>query len=171
MIITDPIYQDADKAREHLESIRWPDGPVCPHCGSVDKASAIKANAKAEVRKGLYFCGACRQQFTVTVGTVYERSKIPLNKWVLATHLMAASKTAMSAHQMHRMLGITYKSAWFMCHRIREAMKSITPSHMGGKGEQIQADDTYIGLEALQKLQERVEAQSANRRVGRAQLQ
>jgi transposase-like protein len=145
MLITDPIYQNADKAREHLEKIRWPDGPICPHCGAIDQASAIKANSKAKVRKGLYFCNACREQFTVTVGTVYERSKIPLNKWILATHLMAASKTAMSAHQLHRMLGITYKTAWFMCHRIREAMRELAPGPMGGEGGQVQADETVIG--------------------------
>jgi transposase-like protein len=140
MDLANPIYQDADKAREHLEAIRWPDGPICPHCGTLDRGSKIEGG-----RKGLYFCNACRQQYTVTVGTVYERSKIPLNKWLLATHLMTSSKTAISAHQLHRMLGLTYKSSWFMCHRIREAMNDIKPEPMGGPEGHVQSDETYIG--------------------------
>jgi transposase-like protein len=140
MNLSDPIYHDANKAREHLESLLWPDGAVCPHCGVCERGSKISGG-----RPGLYFCNACREQYTVTVGTVFERSKIPLNKWVLATHLMSASKTGVSAHQLHRMLGLTYKSAWFMCHRIREAMKITNKSPMGGEGEQVQADETYQG--------------------------
>ena len=140
MNLSNPIYHDADKAREHLEALLWADGPVCPHCQTRDRASKIKGG-----RKGLYFCNACRQQFTVTVGTVFERSKIPLNKWVLATHIMSASKTGVSAHQLHRMLDITYKSAWFLCHRIREAMCGTNKSPMGGEGEQVQSDETYFG--------------------------
>ena len=140
MNLSDPIYHNADKAREHLEALLWPDGPVCPHCKERDRASKISGG-----RAGLYFCNACREQFTVTVGTVFERSKLPLNKWVMATHFMSASKTGISAHQLHRMLGITYKSAWFMCHRIREAMKDTDPSPMGGNGEQVQVDETYQG--------------------------
>ena len=142
MNLLNPIYQDADKAREHLEALLWPDGVVCPHCTSRDRSSKISGG-----RDGLYFCNTkdCRKQFSVTVGTVFERSKLPLNKWLLATHLMSASKTGMSAHQLHRMLGITYKSAWFMCHRIREAMKDTDKTPMGGEGEQIQVDETYTG--------------------------
>jgi transposase-like protein len=140
MNLSDPIYHDADKARAHLEGIMWPDGPVCPHCKERDRASSIKGG-----RAGLYFCNACREQYTVTVGTVFERSKIPLNKWVLATHLMSASKTGISDHQLHRMLGITYKSAWFMCHRIREAMKGNDNSPMGGPDTEVQVDETYQG--------------------------
>ena len=117
MNLSNAIYHNADKARDHLEALLWADGPVCPHCKVRDHASKIKGG-----RAGLMFCNACRMQFSVTVGTVFERSKIPLNKWVLATHMMSASKTGVSAHQLHRMLDITYKSAWFMCHRIREAM-------------------------------------------------
>jgi transposase-like protein len=141
MNLSNPIYHDADKAREHLEALLWPDGPCCPHCQTTDRASKIKGG-----RAGLYFCNVCRQQFTVTVGTVFERSKIPLNKWVLATHFMSASKTGVSAHQLHRMLDITYKSAWFMCHRIREAM-GVDPKGpaMGGEGQQVQSDETYLG--------------------------
>lgn len=142
MNLLNPIYQDADKAREHLEALLWPDGVVCPHCTSRDRSSKISGG-----RDGLYFCNTkdCRKQFSVTVGTVFERSKLPLNKWLLATHLMSASKTGISAHQLHRMLGITYKSAWFMCHRIREAMKDTDKTPMGGEGEQIQVDETYTG--------------------------
>lgn len=138
MNLSNPIYHDADKAREHLEALLWPDGVICPHCQERGRASKTKGG-----RAGLYFCNACREQFTVTVGTVFERSKIPLNKWVLATHLMSASKTGISAHQLHRMLEITYKSAWFMCHRIREAMGDTDKSAMGGSGGQVQVDETF----------------------------
>jgi transposase-like protein len=142
--MTDNIYQphflDEDKAREHLEAIRWPDGPECPHCGLVN---ATKLEGKAH-RKGLYQCNACREQFSVTVGTVFERSKVPLHKWLLATHLMCSSKKGISAHQLHRMLGVTYKTAWFMAHRIREAMKQ-DGGPLGGSGHDVEADETYIG--------------------------
>jgi transposase-like protein len=138
--LQNPIFTDDDKAREYLESIRWPEGPVCPHCGVLEKSSAIKGG-----RAGLYFCNACRKQYTVTVGTVYERSKVGLSKWLLATYLLSSSKKGMSAHQIHRMLGVTYKTAWFMCHRIREAMIDSNPGPMGGKGKVVEADETYIG--------------------------
>jgi transposase-like protein len=141
--LTAPQFTDADKAREALEAVRWPNGPVCPHCGSVDE-QVTKMEGKAH-RAGLYNCKGCRKQFSVTVGTVYERSKIPLNKWLLATHLMAAGKKGTSAHQLHRMLGITYKSAWFMAMRIREAMKDTSTDPLGGEGQHIEADETYIG--------------------------
>lgn len=143
--MTDNIYQphflDADKAREHLESIRWPDGPECPHCGLIN-ATALKGKKH---RKGLYQCNACREQFSVTVGTVFERSKVPLHKWLLANHLIVSSKKGISAHQLHRMLGVTYKTAWFMMHRIREAMKSTPTGPMGGEGRTVEADETYFG--------------------------
>lgn len=145
MNLTDPIYSDPDKAREHLESILWPEGPVCPHCGSVEGLAKLQG---VKHRAGLYYCNACKGQFTVTVGTVLERSKIPLNKWVLAFHLYAASKKGMSAHQLHRMLGITYKSAWFMAHRIREAMRELNPTPMGGQNKVVEADETYVGGKA-----------------------
>jgi len=141
--LTNPIFQDADKAREYLEASRWPNGPVCPHCGSTDE-NVAKLGGKS-TRPGLYACKGCRGHFSVTVGTVYERSHIPLNKWLLATHLMCAGKKGTSAHQLHRMLGITYKSAWFMAHRIREAMKDTSTEPMGGAGKHVEADETYIG--------------------------
>ena len=142
--IQNAAYTKEDKAREALEAVRWPDGPVCPHCGNIDQDKIARATGKA-VRPGLYYCAACNGQFTVTVGTVMERSKIPISMWLLAMHLMGASKKGMSAHQMHRMLGVTYKSAWFMCHRIREAMRNDKPSGMGGVGHQVQSDETYYG--------------------------
>ena len=126
-----PHFQDADKAREYLEKLRWTNGPVCPHCGVEGAHYALKG---ASHRPGLMKCADCRKQFSVTVGTVFERSKIPLNKWLMAVHLMCASKKAISSHQLHRMLGVTYKSAWFMTHRIREAMKPGSTGLMGTGG-------------------------------------
>jgi transposase-like protein len=142
--LTKPIYNDEDAARVHMEAQMWPDGPVCPHCGT-QEATALQGKAH---RKGLYQCNACREQFSVTVGTVFERSKIPLHKWVLATHLMAASKKGMSAKQIERMLGLSYKSAWFVCHRIREAMRDDDASPLGGEGKTVESDETFIGGKA-----------------------
>lgn len=137
-----PRFNKEPAARRYLERVRWPDGPVCPHCGGMERAHRIKGKG---ARRGLWFCGHCRKQFTVTVGTVFERSKIPLHKWLLATHLLCASKKGMSSHQLHRMLGVTYKTAWFMTHRIREAMRDLTPSPMGGKAKIVESDETYFG--------------------------
>lgn len=134
-----------DAARSFLEKMRWPDGAVCPHCGVVGEAYRLKPkpNGKAHVRKGVWKCGGCREQFTVTVGTIFEDSHIPLCKWLLAIHLLCASKKGMSAHQLHRMLGITYKSAWFMAHRIRYAMvQEPLKSKLSGT---VEVDETYIG--------------------------
>jgi transposase-like protein len=146
MNLTNPIFTDADKAREHLEAVQWPNGPVCPHCGNVDAARITKLAGKS-TRPGVYKCKECSKPFTVTVGTVFERSHIPLNLWLLASALMASSKKGFSAHQMHRSMGITYKSAWFMEHRLREAMKETTTSSgpIGGEGKTVEADETYIG--------------------------
>ena len=143
-----PHFQDADKAREYLEALRWPDGPICPHCGCIGGHYALKGKAH---RPGLWKCKDCRKQFSVTVKTVFERSKIPLNKWLLAVHLMCASKKAISSHQIHRMLGVTYKSAWFMTHRIREAMKPEGGGLMGPNGGVVEADETYWGNNGKQK--------------------
>ena len=142
--IQNPAYSDEDAARAALEAIRWPDGPVCPHCGNLDREKIARGAGKAH-RPGLYYCAACNGQFTVTVGTVMERSKIPLSKWLMAMHLMASSKKGVSSHQLHRMLGVTYKTAWFLSHRIREAMKDDSPTPLGGEGKSVQADETYIG--------------------------
>jgi transposase-like protein len=137
-------FTDEEAARKHLEGIRWPEGPICPHCGVIDRASAIKGG-----RKGLMFCNACRAQFSVTVGTVFERSKIPLHTWLYANHLLCSSKKGMSAHQLHRTLGVTYKTAWFMAHRIRKAMEPAegTPP-LGGEGKTVEADEMFIGKKA-----------------------
>ena len=137
-----PHFQDADKAREYLEALRWPDGPICPHCGCIGDHYALKGKSH---RPGLWKCKDCRKQFSVTVGTAFERSKIPLNKWLMAVHLMCASKKAISSHQIHRMLGVTYKSAWFMTHRIREAMVSGNRGLLGTGGGTVEVDETYWG--------------------------
>lgn len=144
--LTDPIFNNEDKARAHLEAIRWADGVYCPHCGNTDAETIRRLEGKS-TRPGLFQCNECRQHFTVTVGTVMERSKIPLAKWVLGFHLYAASKKGMSANQLGRMLGVTYKTAWFMAHRIREAMKEDVKSAgpIGGEGKTVEADETYIG--------------------------
>ncbi len=142
--IQNRAFSDDDAAREALEAIRWPDGPYCPHCGNADQDKIAKGEGKA-TRPGLYYCAACNGQFTVTVGTVMERSKIPHPKWLFAMHLMGASKKGMSALQLQRMLGVTYKTAWFLCHRIRKAMTPNTRGPLGGEGKIVEADETYIG--------------------------
>ncbi len=143
-----PMFTDENAAREALEAVRWPDGPVCPHCGSVERIALI-AGEKHSHRPGLYYCNDCKGQFTVTVGTVFERSKIPLTKWWLATYLLGSSKKGMSSHQLHRMLGVTYKTAWFMTHRIREAMREgKIPGGMGGANKVVEIDETYVGGKA-----------------------
>lgn len=142
--IQNAAFTNEEKAREALEAVRWPEGPFCPHCGNLDQTKIAKSQGKA-ARPGLYYCAACNGQFTVTVGTVMERSKIPLTKWLFAMHLMGASKKGISALQLQRMLGVTYKTAWFLCHRIREAMVTKPRGPLGGEGKIVEADETYIG--------------------------
>ena len=151
-------FHNEHTARKHLEAIHWPDGPICPHCGVIDNSSRIKGKS---ARPGLWFCGDCRKQFTVTVGTLFERSKVPLHKWLLAVHLMSASKKGMSAHQLHRMLGVTYKTAWFMAHRIREGMREFNPGPLGGVNKVVEADETYIGGKAKNRKGGRVPPKEA----------
>ncbi len=153
-----PRFQSADAAREHLEALHWPEGPFCPHCGSLNatrlpaqRGRKTKAHPEGVLRKGVVQCNDCRKQYTVTVGTVFERSKVALNKWLLANHLLCASKKGMSGHQMARMLGVTYKTAWFMMHRIREAMKDTHSGPMGGHGVTVEADETYVGGKEMNK--------------------
>ena len=142
----DPMFHDEDKAREALEAELWPDGPVCRHCGNADASKIAKVEGKKRThRPGLYYCNECQGQFTVTVGTVLERSKIPLTKWLMAAHMFNSGKNGVSAHEIHRTLGVTYKTAWFMMHRLREAMNELNPGAMGGEGQTIQADETYYG--------------------------
>jgi transposase-like protein len=140
--LSNPAFTNEEAARKWLEASRWPNGAVCPHCRSGEH---VKPLAGKSMGPGWYHCNECREKFTVRVGTLYERSHIPLHKWLLATHLLTASKKGMSAHQLHRMLGITYKSTWFMCHRIREAMKDVYKGPMSGDGGTIEADETYYG--------------------------
>jgi transposase-like protein len=141
-ILQNPIFTDNDKAREWLEARVWASGRSCPHCGTVDHSTLLKGKTH---RPGVYQCLDCREQFTVTVGTVFERSKIPLSKWLAALFLMVASKKGVSAHQVHRMLGISYKSTWFMMHRLREAMRQGGLAPMGGAGSIVEIDETFIG--------------------------
>jgi len=140
--LTNPIYFDADKAREHLEALHWPHGPVCPRCGTLDRITKL---AGKSTRPGVYKCNECAKPFSVTVGTIFEDSKIPLNKWLMAFRLLNGGKKGFSAHELHRSLGITYKSAWFMAHRIREAMKETPEGPLGGYGKTVEADETYVG--------------------------
>ena len=142
--IQNAAFTDDEKAREAFEAVRWPNGPFCPHCGNLDQEKIAKGRGTAH-RPGLYYCAACNGQFTVTIGTVMERSKIPLSKWLFAMHLMAASKKGVSALQLQRMLGVTYKTAWFLCHRIREAMTPQTHGPIGGQGRTVESHETVFG--------------------------
>jgi transposase-like protein len=141
--LQNPIFTDKTKAREWLEARVWPTGPVCPHCG-VTSEHVTKLEGEKH-RPGVYQCNACREQFTVTVKTVFERSKIPLSKWLAALFMLTASKKGVSAHQIHRSLGISYKSAWFMMHRLREALRSGSFAPMGGAGQIVEIDETLMG--------------------------
>lgn len=136
-------FSDENAARELLEGMRWPNGPACPHCGGSDPYKLTPRKPAAKTRPGLYKCRACRKQFTVTVGTVFEDSRIPLSKWLLAIHLLSASKKGMSAHQIHRMLDISYKAAWFMMHRLRYAMTSGPMADL--LDGTVEVDETYVG--------------------------
>jgi transposase-like protein len=138
-----PYFHDEALAHEELERRLWPTGPVCPKCGGQDRITVTRG-----ARVGLYRCGPCKRQFTVKVGTVFESSHVPLNVWLQAVHLMCSSKKGISSHQIMRTLEVTYKTAWFMTHRIREAMRDVTLPVMGGPGETIGADETYIGGKA-----------------------
>jgi transposase-like protein len=142
--LQDPRFTDETAAREALEKIVWPNGPFCPHCGNADQARIAALTTKS-ARPGLRYCDECHGQFTVTVGTIFERSKIPLTKWWLAAHLIGSSKKGISSHQLHRMLGVSYKSTWFMMHRLREAMRTGGLAPMGGEGATVEIDETFIG--------------------------
>jgi transposase-like protein len=140
--MTNPIFNDEAKAREHLEEIRWPDGPFCPHCGEAEKVYRLHGKSH---REGLVHCNSCEGSFTVTTGTVLESSHVPLHKWVLAYRLMNSSKKGISAHQLHRTIGVTYKTAWFLAHRIRESMRRDDLAPMGGSGAIVEIDETFLG--------------------------
>jgi transposase-like protein len=140
-VLNRPHFHSEPDAFAHLEGVLWPDGPVCPHCGSVSKSHYDLRKTRVGLRK----CKDCRKQFTVKVGTVFESAHIPLHKMLQAVYLMSASKKGVSAHQIHRTLGITYKSAWFLCHRIREAMRDGSLAPLGGNGKTVEIDETIIG--------------------------
>jgi transposase-like protein len=144
-VLSKPYFHDEEKAFEYLESVLWTDGPVCPHCGGTDRNTKVKANPAKRIRFGLWRCGDCKGQFTAKIGTVFEHARLPLHKALQAAHLMISSKKGISAHQLHRTLEITYKSAWFLAHRIREAMRSGELAPFGGEGGVVEVDETYIG--------------------------
>ncbi len=146
--LSPPHLHDEEAAYAYLEAILWPNGPVCPHCGGAERIVRIPANPGKRVRHGLHRCHDCGRQFTVKVGTVFEASKVPLRKWLQAVVLMASSKKGISSHQLHRTLGVTYKTAWFMSHRLREAMRSGALGPLGGKDGIVEADETYHGNKA-----------------------
>jgi transposase-like protein len=155
--ITNPIFHNEDAAQAHCEASRWNGEPVCPHCGS------LRVARLAGKTQTVYFlCNDCRDKFTVRTGSVMERSHVPLHKWLLAFHLMAASKKGMSAKQMERMLGVTYKTAWFLCHRVREAMDGAAhPDPLGGPGSTVEADETYVGGKARNRANRKPAAKKA----------
>ena len=145
-------FHSEPAAFEYLEATLWPDGAVCPHCGTIGKATKLHTNGgakdgKRQARIGLWKCNEkeCRKQFTVKVGTVFEHGRIPLNKMLQAVYLLCCSKKGCSSHQLHRVLGITYKAAWFLSHRIREAMRNGSLAPMGGAGEIVEIDETFVG--------------------------
>jgi len=151
-VLSKPYFHDEEAAFRYLESIVWAGMPVCPHCGGVDRITSVKANPAKRIRVGLWRCGDCKKQFTVKVGTVFEHMRLPLHKALQAVYLMTSSKKGISAHQLHRVLEITYKSAWFLAHRIREAMRDGDLTPFGGAGGIVEVDETFIGkLKGIEK--------------------
>ncbi|MBX3595888.1 IS1595 family transposase [Sphingomonas sp.] len=140
-----PEFHSEEAAFAHLEKIVWNGSPVCVHCGGVDRITKVKANPAKRIREGLWRCGDCKKQFTVKIGTVFEHMRLPLHKAMQAVYLMTSSKKGISAHQLHRVLEITYKSAWFLCHRIREAMREGGLAPFGAGGGIVEIDETFIG--------------------------
>ena len=144
-VLSKPYFHDEEAAFRYLESIVWAGGKSCPHCGAVDRLTAVKANPEKRIRVGLHRCGHCKGQFTVKVGTVFEHMRLPLHKALQAVYLMTSSKKGISSHQLHRVLEITYKSAWFLSHRIREAMRDGDLAPFGVGGGIVEIDETFIG--------------------------
>src|SRR3954466_761259 len=150
-LLSDPVYHDEEAARLYIQEARWPDGVYCPFCGALDDIKPLRGESMGP---GWFYCPACQDKFTVRVGSIFERSHIPLSKWLLAFRLMASSKKGISAHQLHRTLGITYKSAWFLAHRIREAMAIGPLNPFGSKGGAVEADETFIGRKPGKKVRQ-----------------
>jgi transposase-like protein len=144
-LISTPHLQNEEAAYAFVEAKIWPGGPVCPHCGSKERIGKMGGNA---TRIGLYKCYACRKQFTVKIGTIFEDSHVPMHIWLQAIYLLSASKKGFSSHQLHRTLGVTLKTAWFMGHRIREAMREGDLAPFGSNGGTVEVDETFIGNEA-----------------------
>lgn len=144
-VLSKSYFHNEEAAFAYLESVIWADGAVCPHCGGLDRITKVKANAAKRIRMGLYRCGDCKKQFTVKVGTVFEHMRLPLHKALQAVYLVTSSKKGISAHQLHRTLEVTYKSAWFLLHRIREAMRDGDLTMFGGNGGVVEVDETFIG--------------------------
>src|ERR1700726_3017400 len=140
--LNDKHFHDEKAAYDFVEARLWPNGPVCPHCGGVDRISKMQGKS---TRIGTYKCYQCRGKFTVKVGTVFEDSHVPMRLWLQAVYLLSSSKKGISSNQLHRTLGVTLKTAWFMAHRIREAMRTVGMEPMGGAGEIVEADETLMG--------------------------
>jgi len=146
-VLSKPYFHSEEAAVGYLESVIWADGKTCTHCGGLDRITKVKANPAKRIREGLWRCGDCKKQFTVKIGTVFEHMRLPLHKALQAVYLMTSSKKGISAHQLHRVLEITYKSAWFLAHRIREAMRDGALAPFGGNGGIVEVDETFIGQE------------------------
>ena len=144
-VLSRPEFRDEEAAFAHVEKTIWGGEPTCPHCGGVDRITKVKANPEKRIRMGLWRCGQCKGQFTVKVGTVFEHARMPLHKMLQAVYLMTSSKKGVSAHQLHRMLEVQYKTAWFLSHRIREAMRSGDLAPFGSGGGIVEVDETFIG--------------------------
>lgn len=150
-VLSSQHLHDEEAAFDLVESALWPDGAVCPHCGGVDRITTVEANPQTRIRRGLHRCGNCRKQFTVKVGTIFQSSKVKMHLWVQAIVLMTASKEGISVHRLHQVLGVTYKTAWFMQHRIREAMRDSDPAPFGPDGGVVEVDDAFIGNDRTRK--------------------
>ena len=144
-VLAAPHFHNEAAAYEFVEARVWPNSPLCPHCGEAERIYRIAPNLAKKVRLGLHKCGSCRKQFTVKVGTVFESSHVPLHVWLQAMHLLCSSKKGISSNQLHRTIGVTLKTAWFMSHRIREAMRDGSLTPLGGAGKFVEVDETYIG--------------------------
>lgn len=145
-VISDRHFHDEKAAYAYAEARIWPNGPTCPHCGNADTSRITKMAGKT-TRIGLHKCNECRKPFTVKIGTIFESSHVPLRMWLQAIHLLCSSKKGISSNQLHRVLGVTLKTAWFMSHRIREAMRDGSLAPMGGAGHTVEIDETLIGRE------------------------